>query len=104
MTEFIFTYRSPAGYRPGEPQAVAAWQDWFAGLGPALRDIGRPVSDQVTVGTITADGTRLGGYSVVTAEGLDDALAMAKGCPLVAAGGGVEVGTLASLPDDRPAR
>lgn len=104
MTEFIFAYRSPVGYTARGAEAVAAWQDWFAGLGPALRDIGRPVSDQVTVGTTSANGTRLGGYSVVTADGLDDALAMAKGCPLIAAGGGVEVGTLTNLPDNMPAR
>jgi hypothetical protein len=104
MTEFIFSYRSPAGYTADDPESLAAWQDWFAGLGPALRDIGRPVSDQVTIGTTSANGIRLGGYSVVIADGLDDALAMAKGCPLVTAGGGVEVGTLASLPDNMPAR
>lgn len=98
MTEFIFAYRSPTGYAQGDPETVAAWQAWFAELGPALRDIGRPVSDQVTVGTTGAGSTRLGGYSVVTADGLDDALAMAKGCPLVAVGGGVEVGTLAPIP------
>jgi hypothetical protein len=98
MTEYIFVYRSPAGYTPDDPEAVASWRAWFGGLGPALLDMGRPVFDPATVGQASSDHTQLGGYSVVSAEGLDDALAMAKGCPLVAIGGGVEVGTLADIP------
>jgi hypothetical protein len=103
MTEFIFAYRSPTGYTPDDPEVGAAWRAWFAGFGPAIRDIGRPVVDPVTVGTTSGDGTHLGGYSVVSAEGLDDALAMAKGCPLVSIGGGVEVGTLVNVPEGLPA-
>lgn len=100
MAEFIFAYRQPAGYQQRNADTAAAWQSWLASLGPALRDMGKPVFDRATVGTTGGDGTKLGGYSVVTAEGLDDALAMAKDCPVVAIGGGVEVGTLAEIPSD----
>jgi hypothetical protein len=100
MTEFIFTYRFPVGFTPGDAETVATWRAWFSGLGPALRDLGRPVFDRATAGNTSADSTHLGGYSVVSAEGLDDALAMAKGCPLVAIGGGVEVGTLTDIPGE----
>ena len=34
----------------------------------------------------------------MTADNLDEALTLAKACPIVAAGGGVEVGELADLP------
>jgi hypothetical protein len=97
MAEFIFTYRTRADYTPGTPDGIAAWNAWFQGMGSQLRDLGRPVSGRATVGD-SGDGARLGGYSLVTAETLDEALALAKGCPIVAAGGGVVIGELADLP------
>jgi hypothetical protein len=38
----------------------------------------------------------------VTADDLDGALALAKGCPDIAIGGGVDVGEIAELPDGIP--
>ena len=52
---------------------------------------------RATVGG-SAGGTPLGGYSLVTAQSLDEAVTLAKDCPIVAAGGGVEVGELADVP------
>jgi hypothetical protein len=46
----------------------------------------------------TAQGTRIGGYLAVTADDLDAALAVAKGCPSVGLGGGIEVGRIAVPP------
>ena len=40
---------------------------------------------------IIPGASRIGGYTVVTAESLDDATSLAKGCPALDAGGGVEV-------------
>ena len=96
MAEFIFTYRTPADFTPGTPDGIAAWKAWFQSMGPQLRDLGRPVFNRATVGA-SPDGAPLGGYSLVTAENLDAALTLAKGCPIVEAGGGVEVGELADL-------
>jgi len=96
MAEFIFTYRTPADYTVGTPDGIAAWNAWFEGMGSQLRDLGKPVFSRATVGG-SADEAPLGGYSLVTAESLDEALTLAKGCPIVAAGGGVEVGELADL-------
>jgi hypothetical protein len=98
MAEFIFAYRSPEGSAPGDSATANAWRTWFAGMGTALHDMGKPVFSRATVGATSADGTQLGGYSVVTAQNLDEALALAKGCPALASGGGVEVGELASIP------
>jgi hypothetical protein len=97
MAEFIFTYRTPADYTLGNRDGIAAWNTWFQGLGSQLRDLGKPVFNRATVGD-SGDGARLGGYSLVTAENLDEAITLAKGCPILAAGGGVEVGELADLP------
>ena len=97
MAEFIFTYRTPVEYTLGTPDGIAAWTAWFQGMGSQLRDLGKPVFNRATVGD-SADGAPLGGYSLVTAQNLDEALTLAKGCPILAAGGGVEVGELADVP------
>jgi hypothetical protein len=67
------------------------------GHGAQLRDLGNPVFNRATVGD-SPDGAVPGGYSLVTADNLDEALTLAKGCPIVAAGGGAEAGELADLP------
>ncbi len=97
MAEFIFTYRTPADFTPGTPDGIAAWTAWFQGMGSQLRDMGKPVFNRAAVGE-SAHGPVLGGYSLVTADNLDEAVTLAKDCPIVAAGGGVEVGELADLP------
>jgi hypothetical protein len=97
MAEFIFTYRTPADFTPGTPDGIAAWTAWFESIGSQVRDIGKPVFNRATVGA-SVGGAPLGGYSLVSAENLDEALTLAKGCPIVAAGGGVEVGEVAGPP------
>jgi hypothetical protein len=96
MATFIFTYRVPHDYALGRPDAASAWSDWFASMGDGLLDIGKPVAQAAALGA--AAGTRLGGYSLVTADDLDAALVLAKGCPALAIGGVVEVGALAEIP------
>jgi len=44
--------------------------------------------------TVPKFQTRLGGYSVVTAEDIDGAAALATGCPALQFGGGVEIGAV----------
>jgi hypothetical protein len=44
----------------------------------------------------------LGGYSLIRADDLATASSVAKGCPFVGAGGGVEVGLLMDLPRTPP--
>ncbi len=43
------------------------------------------------------DSTRLGGYSFVTADDLESAVALAKSAPVLATGGGVEVGEITEI-------
>jgi YCII-related domain len=95
MSRFIFTYRPAKGYQPSE-EAAAAWGAWFERIEGSVLDRGNPVFESSTLGNVAAD-TRLGGYSVVTAENLDAAIALAEGCPLLERGGGVEVGVITEL-------
>jgi hypothetical protein len=89
---FLFSYRVPKDYQPGA-ETGQAWQAWFEGLGSSRIDIGHGVIATTALGDLGA-GTRLGGYSVVEAEDIDGAAALAGGCPALALGGGVEIGAI----------
>jgi hypothetical protein len=92
MATFLFSYRVPRDYTPGRPETVAAWTAWFNSMGASLVDQGRPMLAYSALGNC-GEGTRPGGYSLVTADDLEAALAMAKGCPALGMGAGIEVGT-----------
>jgi hypothetical protein len=98
MPDFVFTYRSPKGYTPSA-ETAATWYAWFEGMGDQLVELGRPVIERTTLGESNPESTELGGYSIVRAEEMEGALAIAKGCPAVDFGGGVEVGLLGAVPD-----
>ena len=36
MASFVFSYRVPQDYKPGSPESVTAWTDWYAGLGAGV--------------------------------------------------------------------
>jgi hypothetical protein len=96
MPKYVFAYRSPKSYVPGQPDAVAAWNQFRIDLGDKVVDFGNPVFEASSLGTCD-DTTRLGGYSFITADDLESAVALAKGSPVLAAGGGVEVGEITEL-------
>jgi hypothetical protein len=97
MTTFLFSYRMPVDYTPGRPGVVEAWKAFFESLGSDLVDAGNPVFESTGLGTSGDDTSRLGGYSLVTADDLESAVTMAKGCPALQAGGGVEVGLITEI-------
>ena len=79
-----------------QEQVMAAWTVWFDELGAALVDGGNPVGKAMTIdsdGNATAGGgvNPSTGYSIISAESLDEAVAMSRGCPIVTTGGSVEV-------------
>jgi hypothetical protein len=98
MATFVFTYRAPEDYTLGTPDGVAAWNSWFEGMGAHLADTGKPVTESTTVGDCGDSIRTIGGYSLITAGDLAEAVALAQGCPFVGRGGGVEVGQLAEPP------
>jgi hypothetical protein len=97
MPTFVFAYRMDPDFKPGRPESTAAWMAWFDSLGASVVEMGKPVFESTTIGA-PAGATRLGGYSLVTADDLESAVALAKGCPAIDAGGGVEVGLLGEIP------
>ncbi|MGO9760342.1 MAG: hypothetical protein ACLP1Q_03645 [Solirubrobacteraceae bacterium] len=97
MANYLFAYKGGAvAEGDAEREAVmAAWGSWFGTLGPAIVDPGNPFgpSAAVTNGGSVSEGapSALTGYSVLSADSLAAASELAKGCPVLAAGGSVEV-------------
>ncbi len=99
MTKYVLAYRSTAEMSTSEEDMAAvmqAWGAWFEALGPALVDGGNPFSGHQLVasdGAVTPNGQSdpLSGYSIVHAEDIDAATTLAKGCPVLGAGGSIEV-------------
>ena len=103
MNTYLLVHRHPENYT-GTADTVAAWKTWFKQLGSQLVDPGNPVFERTPVGTC---GTPLplDGYTLVTASDLAEAVELAKGCPIIKEGGGVEVGLLTPIPGrEHPAR
>jgi hypothetical protein len=98
MSKFVFAYRGGSGMAAtleAQEKAMAEWGAWFGSLGAELVDGGSPFGAAATVGPDggSTDGgsAALTGYSVVDAPDLAAAAALAKGCPLLADGGTVDV-------------
>jgi hypothetical protein len=75
---------------------MAAWGTWMEGLGSALTDPGNPFGNSTTIqsdgSTVAGGGANPAtGYTLLEADSLDAAVALAKGCPILASGGSVEV-------------
>ncbi|MGD0379189.1 MAG: hypothetical protein ABSC30_04315 [Acidimicrobiales bacterium] len=97
MGKFVYLYTGGQMADTPEAQkaAMEAWMGWFGTLGDDVVDIGNPFGPSSTV---LADGSStsgaaggMGGYSVISANSLSDAAGKAKGCPVLAGGGTVEV-------------
>jgi hypothetical protein len=97
MAKFVLTYTGggPMPATDAEREAVmSAWMGWFGGLGAAVKDPGNPFGGQSTVTSGgVSDGSSSGtnGYSILDAGDMAAAVEMAKGCPILGAGGSVEV-------------
>ncbi len=97
MSKFIFVYHG--GKTPSDPaeqdRVMAAWGAWMGSLGDALVDGGAPVGLSKTVSSagVADDGgsNPVSGYSMVEAADQTAAVTMAQGCPILDAGGSVEV-------------
>jgi hypothetical protein len=96
MSKFLFSYRVPDDYKPGG-ETGRVWEAFFDSLGDRKIDLGHGVIAVRRVGNL-GDGTRLGGYSMVEADDLEHAAALAADCPALSLGGGVEVGAVPEFP------
>ena len=97
MPTFVLNYRTRTTFDP-TPETTAAWMSWFDGIKDQIVDMGKPVVETTSLGDCDPTQTRIGGYSVVRADDLESAVAIAKGCPVLGRNGGVEIGLLAEIP------
>lgn len=96
MANYVLAYRGGGVPESEEEKAAVmeAWTSWFGGIGANMVDGGNPFGASKTIasdGAVSDGGSGLTGYSIVTAESLDAAVEIGKGCPILAAGGSVEV-------------
>jgi hypothetical protein len=98
MAKFLFVYHGGSAPESEEEGAAAmqAWNDWLGGLGSPVVDQGHPTGASATVGAdgSTSDGggaNPVTGYSIISADSLEQALVFAKGSPQLAADGSIEV-------------
>lgn len=98
MTKYILAYHG--GGMPASPaegaKIMEAWNNWYAKIGDKLADGGSAFGKSMTVnsnGSVSQGGgaNPLSGYTVVNADSYDAANAIAKGSPILEAGGSVEV-------------
>ena len=105
MTEFVYLYR---GYEPpASPeemqQKTAKWMTWLKdlsdkghvkSLGDPLQPAGKVVKGakkQVIDGPYAEAKDVVGGYSIIVAKDLEQAVQFSLGCPIFEDGGSVEV-------------
>jgi hypothetical protein len=96
MPNFVFTYRITPG-TARTPESADAWRSWFDDIAGHVAEIGKPALESAAIGNCGQD-TKLGGYSLITAADLDEALGLTKGCPALTRDGGVEVAELGEVP------
>jgi hypothetical protein len=99
MNSFLLVYTGGGMPETEEEQAVVmkAWEDWFGELGDHLVDGGNPTGPEAK--SIHSDGAvhdgpegkMVTGYSMLKAESLDQAVTLAKGCPMLDGGGNITV-------------
>ena len=98
MAKYLFIYHG--GKNPETEEEVAAvldaWGNWLGSMGAAVIDGGNPVGQSSTVnpdGSVADNGgsNPASGYGLFEASDLDDAIAKARGCPILKANGSVEL-------------
>lgn len=114
MKEFLLVYRNdyksvPRAATPEEGQAeMQKWMDWLGGIAKQnkLTDQGHPLgsagkvvraNNVVTDGPYTEIKELIGGYSIIKADSFEEAVEMAKECPILESGGNVEVRDLVMM-------
>jgi len=97
MSDFVFLYRGGTGPQSEEEgrKVFAAWTAWFERIGPSVKDPGNPFTTAGKRldpdGAVSEETDGPSGYSIVTADSMDDALAFAKDCPALDAGSTITI-------------
>jgi hypothetical protein len=105
MTKFLFIYRDQAeGQTPPTPEEMNGflqlWGEWFKQFpnqivdgGDGLLPTGRVLhpSGQVSNGPYVEAKEMIGGFSVIQADHYEQAVEIARHCPITKIGGAIEI-------------
>jgi hypothetical protein len=105
MSEFVFLYRGGESGRSPEryQEMMEKWMAWFKELGAKghIKDQGLPLERAgklvkgkkklVIDGPFAEAKDVVGGFTLIEATNLDQAVELSKGCPIFEVDGGVEV-------------
>ena len=105
MSEFVYLYRGGEAGRSPErlQQQMQKWMAWFKELGESghIQNPGHPLErtgklikgkqKTVTDGPFAEAKDVIGGYTLIEARDLDQAVELSKGCPIFEVEGAVEV-------------
>ena len=106
MQEFMMIFRTVPmeDFQPSQEQlqeSIKQWQDWIGGIAAQGKFTGTNQlglqGKTLKPGGVVTDGPYaelkeiVGGYLIVKAADLDEALEFAKGCPIFSIGGHVEI-------------
>jgi len=102
--EFVFLFRQPALNNSPEKQEEIhkKWMDWIGGIAAQGKIASNglqlnPTGSVLKAGGVVTDGPFveireiLGGFIIVKADTMDDAVTLAHGCPAIDVGGSVEI-------------
>ena len=97
MTDYLLLYSGGSMPETEEEQKTVmdAWNTWMGQLGSSLKDGGNPFTPAAKTigsdGSVSDGGGSASGYSIVTADSLDEAVGKAKGCPVLQGGASITV-------------
>ena len=113
MKEFMMLFRhDPSEYTEPSAEEIQAeikkWKDWIGAIAAQGKFVGTNQLDSegskvLKPGNVVTDGPYaevkeiLGGYIIVKAASMDEALEMGKGCPVLGHGGHVEIRNFVEL-------
>ena len=97
MAKYLLLYQGGKMPETEAEQATVmkAWDQWFHELGSAVADGGNPFTSQTR--SISSDGAvsektpGASGYSVLEAGSIDEAVGLAKGCPVLQGGASIAI-------------
>jgi hypothetical protein len=105
MPQYVIAYlggNQPSSLEEGKKH-MAKYMEWLNSLGDSAVSPMNPFKDTHTVkpeGT-SAPGsvTKMSGFTIINADSMDAALALAKSCPFLEIGGSLEVSELMQMPE-----
>jgi len=104
MPTYLVTYHGGPGM-PSDPaaaqQMITAFQAWVAEVGAAMRDPGAPLAEARTVSSDSESPGQqeasIGGYTILEAGDLDNAVRLVRSHPFLARGGLLQVSEAVSV-------